>query len=191
MKTSLIFSAFMLIGSLVFATGEPTALENIDVAKSTITWTGKKVTGEHTGAISLKSGNLSFKNGRLSGGTFEVDMNTITNADMEGEWSDKLVGHLKSDDFFGVKNHAVSTLKITKVSMGKNGNFDVTADLTIKGKTNPVSFSVKADGNTYSTKITVDRTLYNVKYGSGKFFDGLGDKMIYDNFELDVKLVTS
>ena len=191
MKTSLIFSALMLIGSLLFASTEPATTANIDLEKSTINWTGKKVTGEHTGTVSLKSGSLTYENGRLSGGMFEIDMTSITCTDLEGEWNQKLVGHLKSDDFFGVANYATATLNITKVEGGDNGSFNVTADLTIKGKTNPVSFAVTPDGDSFSANITVDRTLYDVKYGSGKFFDGLGDKMIYDNFELAVNLVRS
>lgn len=188
---SLIFSIFMLAGSMVIADSNPLTTSNIDVEKSTIEWTGKKVTGKHTGNVDIKSGELEFENGRLSGGKFVIDMTSITNTDMEGNMSDKLVGHLKSDDFFSVATYPEAMLEITKVSGAGNGNYNVTADLTIKGKTHPVTFEVTENGNTYTSSITVDRTLYDVRYGSGKFFEGLGDKMIYDDFTLDVSLVKS
>jgi len=192
MKTSLIFSALMFIGSFVIASVDPANVTNVDVTKSTITWTGKKVTGEHTGAVNLKSGNLIYKDGRIAGGSFEIDMNSITNSDMEGEWSDKLVGHLKSDDFFGVATYPTASLNITKVEGGDSaGVYNITADLTIKGQTHPLSFTAASNGNEFTANITVDRTLYDVKYGSGKFFEGLGDKMIYDDFELSILLIKS
>jgi polyisoprenoid-binding protein YceI len=125
----------------------------------------------------------------LSGGTFVIDMTSITNTDMSGNMADKLVGHLKSDDFFGVATYPTSTLVITKVEGAENGQYKVTADLSIKGKTHPVTFVTKNEGDTFMADIKVDRTLYDVRYGSGKFFEGLGDKMIYDNFELSVTLV--
>jgi len=189
MKTSLIFSALMLIGSFVTASIEPVISENIDVTKSTITWTGKKVTGEHTGMVNIKSGNLLYDNDMLSGGNFEIDMTSITNTDMEGEWSDKLVGHLNSDDFFSVATFPTASLVITKVESSENGTYKISADLTIKGQTHPLSFMATNNDSGFTANITVDRTLYDIKYGSGKFFEGLGDKMIYDDFELSVNLI--
>lgn len=161
----------------------------IDLSASQLTWTGKKVTGEHTGHIQFKSGALEFKGGDLIGGDFVVDMNTITCTDLTNEeYNQKLVGHLKSDDFFGVEKYGESKLKLISVSKaGKD--YKVKGDLTIKGKTNPVEFMVKHNGNKYFGVMVVDRTLYNVRYGSGKFFDNLGDKMIYDDFEIAFEVV--
>jgi polyisoprenoid-binding protein YceI len=106
-----------------------------------------------------------------------------------GEWHDKLVGHLKSDDFFGVEKFPTSELIITESAPFKNNEATVTGKLTIKGITHPVTFKAVKVGTGYTALITVDRTKYDIKYGSGKFFDSLGDKMIYDEFTLDVKLV--
>jgi polyisoprenoid-binding protein YceI len=162
-----------------------------DVSKSEIKWTGKKVSGEHWGYIDLKSGSFVLEDGKIVSGKFTIDMTSIVNEDLESpEWNQKLVGHLKSDDFFSVDKFETATLKIKESSEFKNGVAEIKGDLTIKGITNPVSFKAKKESGNYLATITVDRTKYDVKYGSGKFFDNLGDNMIYDDFTLDIKLVT-
>jgi len=161
-----------------------------DASKSILTWSGKKVGKEHYGKISIKEGNLSLKNNSIVSGKFVIDMNSITVEDMPaGEWNSKLVGHLKSDDFFGVQTYPEAVLILTESTPFENGKAKVKGNLTIKGITNPVEFEAIKLENTYSAQITVDRSLCNVRYGSGKFFENLGDKAIYDNFTLDVKLV--
>lgn len=166
----------------------------VDTNSSNVKWTGRKVTGEHFGKIAIKSGALEVKDGKLTGGTFDIDMTSITCEDLEGEWNQKLVGHLKSDDFFGVEKYPTSTLKIkSAVHQGKD-DYKIVADLTIKGITKEIKFPAKVDISDKEAKataeITVDRSEYNVRYGSGSFFDDLGDKTIYDNFDLNVELVT-
>lgn len=167
----------------------------VDASKSTINWKGEKVTGEHTGTIVMKSGGLDIKDGKLVGGEFVIDMASIECTDLSGEYKGKLEGHLKSDDFFGVSAYPTASLKITKVKgTSKDGVYDVTADLTIKNITKPVTFTatlVEGKGMVYAnTNIIIDRSEYDVKYGSGSFFDDLGDKTIYDEFTLTVNLVT-
>ena len=117
-------------------------------------------------------------------------MNTLNCKDLEdAEWNGKLVGHLRSDDFFSVDKFPIATLTITESTTFNNGEAQVKGNLTIKGITHPTSFKVKKTDKGYMATVTVDRTKYNVKYGSGKFFDNLGDNMIYDEFTLDVKIV--
>ena len=176
----------LIIGALTltFAQAQKTS---INTEKSTIEWTGKKVTGTHTGTISIAEGTLEQENGRLSGGTIIIDMTSIANSDMDGKMKGKLEGHLKSDDFFGVETYPTAKLVINEVTPGEDG-FNVTGNLTIKEKTAPVSFNASLSEGGAVANITVDRTIYDVRYGSGKFFDGLGDKMINDNFDLVVNL---
>lgn len=151
---------------------------------SKVVWKGYKVTGSHQGTINLKSGSLTFNQDQLTGGEFVIDMPTITSTDLTGEYKGKLEGHLKSDDFFGVNNHPIATLVFKKVkSTGKN-SYKVTGDLTIKGKTNVIVFALSVYGNKANASLKVDRTKYDVKYGSASFFDGLKDKAIYDEFDL-------
>jgi polyisoprenoid-binding protein YceI len=162
---------------------------SVSSENSELKWSGKKVTGEHWGLINLKDGSLSIEDNKIISGEFNIDMTSITCKDLEdAEWNGKLVGHLKSDDFFSVEKFKLANLKITKSSAFENGVATVKADLTIKGITKPVSFKVEKSEKELMATITIDRTSYDVRYGSGKFFDNLGDKMIEDNFVLDVKI---
>jgi len=156
----------------------------INTEKSTITWKGYKVTGSHTGHLAIKSGSLTFKNDKLSGGEFIIDMTSLTSTDLEGEYKGKLEGHLKSDYFFGVEKFPTATLIFKKVtSTGKN-SYSVSGDLTIKGKTNNIVFDLSVYGRKANASLKIDRSKYDVKYGSSSFFEGLKDKVIYDEFDL-------
>jgi len=168
----------------------PSADEIIPVKaeESQVTWKAYKVTGSHMGTINLKEGALIFDEGALTGGSFVVDMTSLVTTDLEGEYKQKLEGHLKSEDFFGVDEHPTSTLEFTKVEATGKNSYEVTGDLTIKGITKPVTFDVSVYGNKATATMKVDRALYNVRYGSGSFFENLGDKTIYDEFDLVVDL---
>jgi polyisoprenoid-binding protein YceI len=168
----------------------------VDTQKSLVSWNGKKVAGEHSGTIKLSSGELSLEGTKLAKGSFTMNMNSINCTDLQGEWADKLVGHLKADDFFGVEKYPTSTFVITKVSPAAAGTINVSGNLTIKGITKPLSFpaslSVKGNTVTASAKgVKVDRTKYDIRYGSKSFFDSIGDKAIDDEFTLDITLVAS
>ena len=166
-----------------------TIKKSVDVEASSVDWTGKKIAGSHTGNIKLKQGHLDLtEDGDLVGGEFVMDMNSIEVTDLQGEYKTKLENHLNSDDFFGVNNHATSKLVITDVDKKSSGVYAVKGDLTIKGKTEPVSFDMKVEDNSASAKVVIDRTKYGIRYGSGSFFDNLGDNTIHNNFTLDVNL---
>ncbi len=170
-----------------------------DPATSIIKWHGKKVTGKHDGEIKITEGSLSMAGEELKGGEFTIDMGSITDTDLtDAAYNKKLITHLKSDDFFNVEKFPTAVLKIknAKSVHGFTGpTYEVTADLTIKGKTNEVKFPAMIktkDGKTTATaNITIDRTKWDIKYGSGKFFTGLGDKVIYDEFNLDIALASA
>ncbi|MEO1263772.1 MAG: YceI family protein [Bacteroidota bacterium] len=167
---------------------------SVNVAESNVEWKGYKVTGEHSGTINVKAGDLTFgSNGELTGGNVTIDMASIKCTDLEGEWADKLVGHLKSDDFFGVGNFPTAELVITKVApKGTPGDYKVTGNLKIKETTKEIRFYAHLDdaGNSVNATadLKIDRTDFDVRYGSGSFFDNLGDKTIYDEFDLTVNL---
>jgi len=165
----------------------------VDTQSSEIAWKGEKVTGEHVGKVKIDNGTLEVSNGNITGGSFEIDMASITNDDLEGEYNQKLVNHLKSDDFFGVSKYPKAKLEIKKVKSLGGDKYEVIGDLTIKSTTKKIEFpaTITADGNavTASANIVVDRSEYDVRYGSASFFDNLGDKVIYDDFHLDVTLV--
>jgi polyisoprenoid-binding protein YceI len=136
----------------------------------------------------LKEGYFEMEEGKLVGGMFVADMTSINVTDLEGDSKGKLEGHLNSDDFFGVKDHPTATFKMNTVVEKSKGVYGVAGDMTIKGKTNPIAFDLKMEGNTATTTLVIDRSKYDVKYGSGSFFDNLGDKTIYDEFTLDIML---
>ena len=138
--------------------------------------------------ISIKSGYLSFDKDKLVGGSFIIDMSTITNTDLEGEYKGKMEGHLKSDDFFGVEKFPTASLIFTKVESTSKNSYEVKGDITIKGKTAPVSFNISVYGSKANVSLKIDRTKFDVRYGSASFFDGLKDKAIYDEFDLVVDL---
>jgi len=175
---------------IVFTTVSVSAQSYVaDVSKSTLDWHGKKVTGEHFGNIDLKEGMMIIKNDQITGGKFVIDMTSITNTDLtDASYNRKLVNHLKSDDFFGVEKHPEAVIEIAQSSRFVNNEASVDANLTIKNINHPVTFIVKRNGNDYHAEIVVDRSKYNVRYGSGSFFDNLGDKMIYDDFTIKVKM---
>ena len=158
--------------------------EEIKTDKSKVVWKGYKVTGSHEGTINLQSGSLTFDAGKLTGGEFVMDMASITVTDLEGSGKGKLEGHLKSDDFFGVDKHTTANLVFKKVAASGKNAYTVIGDLTIKGKTNPITFTMSIYGNKATASLKVDRTKYDVRYGSASFFDNLQDKTIYDEFDL-------
>ncbi len=174
--------------ALAFATNPATTIEgekkDIKVENSTLAWKGYKVTGSHTGTVAIESGNLMFKDGVLTGGDILINMTTIESTDLEGEYKGKLEGHLKSDDFFGVEKFPTATLKLTKVKVAGKNSYTATGDLTIKGITKSVDLDLSVYGNKANATIKIDRSEFNVRYGSTSFFDGLKDKAIYDEFDL-------
>ncbi len=190
------FVALVAVASLSFTGAALVDSYKVDTNESVINWKGYKVTGQHYGTVKIKEGSLEYTDGMLSGGSFAIDMATITVGDLEGEYKGKLENHLKSDDFFGVKNFPTAQFVITEViSRGKPGDYRISGNLTIKETTKPIKFnaSVTEEGGKQvaTADITIDRADYDVRYGSGSFFDNLGDKTIYDEFDLQVKLVAA
>ncbi len=164
--------------------------QTIDIENSVLKWTGKKIGGQHYGYIKLKSADLKADETKIINGTFVIDMNTITVTDIENpEYNANLVKHLKSDDFFGSQNFNTAKLVINKSALLTNGKASVTASLTIKDITQPITFDAIKTADGYKALITVNRAKFNVKYASSSFFGNLGDKAIYDDFTLEVNLV--
>ncbi|WP_207432588.1 YceI family protein [Sabulibacter ruber] len=170
----------------------------VNTEESKISWIGRKVTGEHNGNIKLANGTMLFERGALRGGTFIMDMSTITCNDLEGGSNKRLVDHLKSDDFFSVEKNPSARFAITNLAPRQNAkagtaNYIVTGDLTIKGITNQVSFPatvhVKKGVATAKATLKFDRTKWDIKFRSGNFFENLGDKAIMDDVELNLELV--
>lgn len=193
------FGTFALLAVLVFAGTAFKAVDvvtySVDTELSKVNWKAYKVTGQHEGYVNLKSGSLDFADGVLSGGAFEVDMTSMVVTDLEGEWKAKLEGHLKSEDFFSIEKFPTAAFKITKVTPQGPNKYKVEGDVTIKETTKSIRFTAdmtEEDGKmTATAAIELDRSDFDVRYGSASFFGNLGDKTIYDNFDLTVALVVS
>lgn len=191
------FSAILFIIATVFSIHANT---NIDLTKSQIEWTGKKVTGSHHGTVSLLSGNLEMVNNEISSGSFVIDMNSIVCTDIENKDSNlRLINHLKNDDFFSVEKFPTSNITINKVVLLKDNNqgwtHNIYADLTIKGITKEIIFpsKIKSESKGKSSvyaEITVDRTQYDIRYMSSSFFSDLANKAIDNDLYFKVKLFT-
>jgi len=172
---------------------------NVNTANSVINWSGSKVSGAHTGTLSLSNGSVSVKDGEVTGGSFTIDMNSMTNTDLPDDKKGDLVGHLLNADFFDAAVYPTSKFEITKVtklSGDPAGSHLVYGNLTLKDVTKQIGFkaNVNVAGNSVNVStpaFTIDRTDFNVKYGSNKFFDNLKDRAINDNIELSINLSAS
>lgn len=191
MKKYLLLIAF---AGILYSFVKPSESYKVDLNRSKIEWTGRKVTGQHTGEIKLSSGQLNLNNGKLSSGVFEIDMNSMSSTDLSGANATKLLGHLKSDDFFSTDKNPTSKFTITKVDYLDENKASVTGNLIIKGISNPLTFpaNVKQKNGVLvcvATGVKVDRTKYDIKYGSKSFIADLGDKAIANDFEVTITLV--
>lgn len=184
-------SAFLLAITSVLVSFTPPKDETfkVDTEKSSISWTGKKVTGQHTGSIKIASGELVYSRKSLKSGSFLIDMNSLTCSD-----SEKVQNHLKTDDFFSVDKNPVSKFVITKITNTGADRVTIAGDLTIKGITQPITFpaTVKRQGDAIAAvakNVKVNRLKYDIKFRSLAFFSNIGDKAINDEFEIDVNLL--
>ncbi|MFC6998467.1 YceI family protein [Rufibacter roseus] len=202
---AVVVSAFTLAGSenavITEATTASLAIQNYKVvpAESKITWIGRKVTGEHTGTIQLKEGTILFDRTVLRGGSFFMDMNSITCTDLKDPKSNgNLVKHLRSDDFFSVEKNPTAMFAISNLATRPNAksgtaNYIITGNLTIKGISHEISFpmlvNVRKGVATAKGTLKFDRTKWDIKYRSGNFFENLGDRAIEDDVELQMEIV--
>jgi len=171
----------------------------VDMENSQIKWIGRKVTGEHSGTLNLSGGWVVLDKNSINSGKFIFDMASISNTDIESpEWKQKLEDHLKSEDFFHTDSfpHAILEIKGPQSLIIENSkkSAQILADLTIRGITHEIKFpfDLTQSQNNFNAEgsVDIDRTLYNIQYKSGKFFDELGDKLIYDNFTVQFMVQT-
>ena len=181
----------------ITATGD---VYKVDIANSTIHWLGKKPGTDHNGIVKLKEGKVIVNEGKVAGGRFTIDFTTIDNTDLKEKGNmkgyNKLTTHLKSDDFFAVEKYPTGTFVITKVTPKNAGksNAEVTGNLTVKGKTHSITFpatiNISGDQLTADASFPLDRSKYDIRYGSKTFFpDKAVDDIIEDKVPITVKLV--
>ena len=194
MKTVKFLAAFLFVVSVAVAKPAPTPLK-VDTQASTFNWLAKKFGGQHNGTINIQSGTILIDKNKLVGGEFAIEMASLKDLDAQGGMVQRLENHLKSDDFFNAEKFPTSTLKITKVVPKGGENVEISGDLTIKGVTQAITFpatvKLSPTGLTAAAKFMVDRTKFGLKYRPKTFFAEIGDKMIDDEFEVDVKIVAN
>jgi polyisoprenoid-binding protein YceI len=166
----------------------------VDTAASVLNWHGEKLAYGHDGTIEITSGELSMKGDTLKAGNFVVDMKTIVETG-EGKPEDKakLAGHLMAADFFDAEKYPVSKFEIT-AAVKKDGKYEVSGNLMIKDSTKNITFpaDIKVEGDkvTATAEFTIDRTQWNVVYGSG-ISGAVGDNIISNDIKFKVNLVAN
>ena len=190
MKSVKVIIATLALGLITFAGVAAPKVVNVNKSASSVAWLAKKVTGEHNGTVGISAGALNVDGNKLIGGNFTIDLKSIKDLDItDPGYNQKFIGHITSGDFFEVEKFPTASFVITKVA----GN-QVTGNLTVKGITKSITFpaEIAVKGGKVSAKanITIDRTDFNIRYGSKKFFESIGDKAIYDDFALTVSLVS-
>ena len=184
MKNKTLLLVVILITS--FVKGQSFTLNN---SESKLKWTGKEITTkEHYGSIDFKSGTITLKDNQPVYGKFIVDMITLKNEDLPEDYRGRLEGHLKSDDFFSVDKFSEAILEFTTSSSKNSGEYYIKGNLTIKGTTHPVDFTMNFIDNHWKANLVFDRSKYDVKFRSGSFFENLGDKLIYDDIIIETEL---
>ena len=174
---------------LIVVTNTAFSQIQFDLKKSDLKWTGSKITGQsHSGSLEVSSATLSIDDTMRPYGVFTVDMTSLTNDDLTGEWKQKLEGHLRSDDFFSVDKHPKATLIIKKMNSHSDNSYELTGDLTIKNITHPVDFSLIIYNDIVESELTFDRSKYDIQFASGSFFENLGDNLILDKINLKITL---
>ena len=195
MKKILLSLTLSLITLFVFATEPHIENVRIDSEASKVEWIGSKVASSHEGNVNISKGFLSIDHGNLAGGEIAIDMNSISCSDIKSEKKNKyLVNHLKDEDFFHTAEFPLATLKIIRAETAGENSYKILADLTIKGITHPIAFqaNVRINGKDFSARanIRIDRTKWDIRYGSGSFFENLGDKMILDEIKFNISLLS-
>lgn len=186
-KAFLLLIALVITGNVIYAQSV-----EVNVYDSTIEWHGKKIGGKHDGFIQFKSGSFELDGDQIVSGRFVVDMTSITNTDLKDEGrNQRLVGHLKSDDFFGVETYPTAIFEVDQGSKFSSGTATLSGNITIKDKTERISFEVVKTGDAYTAEVEIDRSKFDVRYGSKSFFNNLGDNAIDDIFTLHIKIVVS
>ncbi len=172
----------------------------IDTEQSEIRWTGRNLTGSHTGTLKLLSGTIEVENGRATRGVFVVDMHSISDKSVEdSEMRRLLQSHLASDDFFDVQRFPTAEFRLTRIAPMERAaagspNSEVSGELVMKGVCREISFrAVTApmpDGRLAAeAHFDIDRTQWNVLYGSGKFYEKLGKHLVHDDVTVELKII--
>ena len=165
---------------------EKSITKDVIISNSTVKWLAKKVTGSHEGNVAIYDAHLHFEDDILTGGNIKIDMNSINCTDLVGDSKEQLESHLLSEDFFGTKFYPTAELEIINAEKISTDTYKINCVIEINGVKQDIAFKANIKYGIAKADLVIDRSKFNVKYGSGTFFENLGDKMIYDEFNLSV-----
>ena len=166
------------------------------IDKSELSWIGKELSTKiHTGSLNISNGIIQVSDDNSISGNIKINMSTINVTDLQGRSKEMLEKHLRSADFFEVENYPEAQINFKSKSFNKLVNqISFEGDLTIKDITNPISFNATLIESSPYLKanaiLSFDRSKYDVRFRSGSFFENLGDKLILDDIDVNIKLVT-
>jgi polyisoprenoid-binding protein YceI len=167
---------------------------SIDPDTSVVTWKGTAIGKEHVGDVRIKDGTIMVQDRSVSDGSIVVEMTSISDHDLDSVLQEQLVQHLKSDDFFAVETYPEATLRFTDVMpTSYAGVYTVTADLTIRDVTHPISFDliIRPDGDgamIATADVVIDRTQWGITFGSERFAEAIGATIIDDEIFVHMQL---
>ena len=172
----------------------------LDPENSRLEWTGRNINNRHLGTVGLASGWAAVCCNSLCAGVVTLDLTRIANRDLaDAGWRGMLESHLKSADFFDVAQYPTGTVTLTggepigQVPAG-TANFRFRALLTLKGITHDLEFPAvvepQGDGSVkVQATFAIDRTRWDITYGSGRFFERLGMHLVHDEVGIDLFLI--
>ena len=169
---------------------------SVVIDETELLWIGKELSTKiHTGTLNLSNGLIQVDNDKTITGNVTINMSTINVTDLQGRAKEMLEGHLRSADFFEVENFSEATLSFKSKSFNKLKNqINFEGELTIKDISNPIIFNATLLESSPYLKakaiLSFDRSKYDVRFRSGSFFENLGDKLILDDIDVNITLVT-
>lgn len=167
----------------------------VDGSQSEVGWSAKSVTDTHLGKIKLTKAELQFQDSRLVGGSFEVDMNSITVTDItDSQHNQDFINHITTEDFFEVNRFPTASFRITEVARESGNDYRVKGVMKIKEREQPVEFIARVTSTPTGTRtaatLTIDRTAFGIEYGSQGKRGSEKDWFIHNEFVLNVNVVT-
>ena len=169
---------------------------SVVINETELLWIGKELSTKiHTGTLNLSNGLIQVDNDKTITGNVTINMRTINITDLQGRAKEMLEGHLRSADFFEVENFPEATLSFKSKSFNKLKNqINFEGELIIKDISNPIIFNATLLESSPYLKakaiLSFDRSKYDVRFRSGSFFENLGDKLILDDIDVNITLVT-
>ena len=164
----------------------------MDKDKTVVQWSGTKVGTIEEGTVTLRSCTFSIDHGILEKGEMVIEMNGIKATSQKGKAARELTEHLRSEDFFNVAQFPTASFVVSSTRADGMGSLLLSGALTIKGKTKEMDARIRfasTDPVIATLDFIFDRSDFDVRFGSGSFFEDLGDNLISDMVGIKMALI--